>query len=181
MKNGRKAAALLAVVLTLLSFCSFTAADQKAYKMCIRDRLLAQDRLAHADALRRDLDELVVLDELETLLQTEHRRRRELERLVRAGRTGVRNMLLLADVHRDVVGLRADADNHALINLDAGADEEAASVLRIPQAVARRLARLMRHKMRIRERPSLHSQLSDGRRGSRLCNGALAALSLIHI
>lgn len=33
MKNGRKAAALLAVVLTLLSFCSFTAAGQKAYSL----------------------------------------------------------------------------------------------------------------------------------------------------
>lgn len=33
MKNGRKAAALLAVVLTLLSFCSFTAAGQKAYNL----------------------------------------------------------------------------------------------------------------------------------------------------
>ncbi|MFR8334579.1 MAG: hypothetical protein ACLU9S_21345 [Oscillospiraceae bacterium] len=33
MKNGRKAAALLAVVLTLLSFCSFTAAGQKDYSL----------------------------------------------------------------------------------------------------------------------------------------------------
>src|SRR6185295_11990646 len=61
----------------------------------------AQQLLAEADALGRELDQLVVLDVLERVLEREVARRRDRELAVRGGRAHVRELLLAADVDRD--------------------------------------------------------------------------------
>jgi len=63
-----------------------------------RPRARAAIALAHAQALRRHLEQLVVLDVLEALLEREVARRREGDVVVPPGRAHVRQLLRAADV-----------------------------------------------------------------------------------
>ena len=75
--------------------------------------LVVENALADAQALGRDLEQLVVREELQALLQTQLARRHEAQRVVRAGGTGIGQLLFLADVDGDVLLLRRHADDHA--------------------------------------------------------------------
>src|SRR5690606_20463876 len=86
--------------------------------------VLRQELLAQPNRGRRDLDELVVVDELERLLEGEADRRRQDDVLVRAGRADVRELLALRRIDDEVVVAAVDADDHALVDLRAVADEE---------------------------------------------------------
>src|SRR5690606_27204536 len=99
--------------------------------------VLAQEFLAQPNALRRDLDELVVVDELERLLEREANRRREQDVLVVGRRTDVRQMLFLRRVDRQVVAAAVDADDHAFVDLVARTDEERPSLLKVEERIAR--------------------------------------------
>ena len=57
-----------------------------------------KDLLADTQAFRSYLKQLVRIDELKCLLQAEHLRRRQLQRIVRSGSTRVRQMLRFADI-----------------------------------------------------------------------------------
>ena len=83
-----------------------------------------------------NLDQLVVLDEFEALFQAEDAWRDQLERFVGPSCTGVGDMLFLAYIHYNIFTLRADADDHAFIDFQAGADKHTATVLRLPKAIA---------------------------------------------
>src|SRR5688572_15522438 len=89
-----------------------------ALALVLREQLLAQ-----ANARRRDLDELVVVDELERLLERELDRRGQDDVLVGTRGADVREFLALGRVHHEVVVAAVDADDHALVDLDAVADE----------------------------------------------------------
>ena len=102
-----------------------------------------QDLLADAEVLRRHLQELVGVDELQALLQAHDPRRHQLQRFVRAGRTGVGQLLGLADVHLHVLGLAALADDHAGVDLGTGPDEQRSSLLRVEEAVSNGLTALI--------------------------------------
>ena len=69
-------------------------------------------------------------------------RRGEAQGLVAAGGAHVGELLAAADVHRDVLVLGRDADDHAGVDRRAGADEERAALLRVEQAVGDGLAGL---------------------------------------
>ena len=105
---------------------------------------MVEDALADAQALGRDLEQLVVREELQTLLQTQLARRHEAQRVVRAGGAGIGQLLFLADVDGDILLLRRHADDHAGIHGHARADEQLAALLRIVQAVGDALAGLER-------------------------------------
>src|SRR5690606_24352119 len=107
--------------------------------------VLAQEFLAQPNALRRDLDELVVVDELERLLEREANRRREQDVLVVGRRTDVRQMLFLRRVDRQVVAAAVDADDHAFVDLVARTDEEQPSLLKVEERIARGAAVDHRH------------------------------------
>src|SRR5690606_22169749 len=100
--------------------------------------VLAQQLLPQADARRRDLDELVVVDELERLLEREADRRRQQEVLVRARRADIRELLALRRIHGQVVPAAVDADDHPFVDLVAVADEQRAALLEVEQRIRRR-------------------------------------------
>src|SRR6185503_17068745 len=70
----------------------------------LRTHVRREDSLAKPDGLRRDLDELVVVDEFDGLLEAELTRGNEANRLVGARRAHVRLFLFLGDVHVHVGG-----------------------------------------------------------------------------
>ena len=108
---------------------------------CLHAQLLVEDRLADADGLGRDLEQLVVGEELKALLQTHLLGRDEAQGVVRAGGAHIRQLLLLADVDRDVLLLGGLADDHTLVHIDARADEQHAALLRVEEAVGNGRAR----------------------------------------
>src|SRR5690606_5563607 len=67
--------------------------------------------LAQADRLRRDLDQLVVVDELQRLLERELDRRHQALVVVLAGGTEVGQLLAPQRVDGEVVVLAVDADD----------------------------------------------------------------------
>ncbi|CDX42319.1 conserved hypothetical protein [Mesorhizobium sp. ORS 3359] len=91
--------------------------------------------LAQPNGLRRHLDQLVVLNPGQRPLQRHADRRGQLHRLVLAGGADVGELLALEHVHFEVVVARMDADDHALIDLDARIDDHRAAVFEIPHGV----------------------------------------------
>src|SRR5918996_4899886 len=79
--------------------------------------------LAEAERLGRDFEELVLADPLQALLEVHDARRRQLDALVRRRRAHVGELLLLGDVHVEVVVARVLAHDLALVDLLAGPDE----------------------------------------------------------
>src|SRR5262245_220322 len=65
----------------------------------LRPLVRREDSLSQPDALGCDLDELVVVDELNGLLQTQYSRRNQANGLVGARRAHVGLLLFLRDVH----------------------------------------------------------------------------------
>ena len=105
---------------------------------------VGQNALAHTDALRSDLKQLIVGDELECRLDGHLARRNQAQRIIRAGCTHVGQLLLLADVYSHVLAARVLADDHAFVYHRAGANEQRAAILCVEQAVADSLAGLKR-------------------------------------
>src|SRR5207245_10229203 len=79
-----------------------------------------QNLLPDPDGLRRDLDVLVLGDELHRLLEIERPDGDEPNGLVRDRSAHVGLLLLLDRVHVHIVPARVLADHHAPVNLDAG-------------------------------------------------------------
>src|SRR5438874_7919134 len=85
---------------------------------------------AHAKGNRRDLDQLVRLDEVERLLEAQLDRRREPHRDIRGRRTHVALFLFLGDVECHVFRSRIDTDDHAFVYRHLRFDEGLRSLLR---------------------------------------------------
>src|SRR5690606_8613423 len=94
-----------------------------------------QQALAQPDGRGRDLDQLVLGDELQRGLERHLARRLEDHGLVGAGRADVGELLALADVDLHVAGARVLAHDHALVDLDARPDEQGAALLEVEQRV----------------------------------------------
>src|SRR5438876_7165906 len=107
-------------------------------------RLLEQ-ALAQADRGGRDLDQLVVRDELDRILERQLDGRGEEDRIVLAGGADVGELLGPDGVDHQVVLATVDPDDHALVDLLAGGDEQAAALLQVEQRVGDRLAVLVAH------------------------------------
>src|SRR5258708_40235317 len=90
--------------------------------------------------LRRDLEELVVPEEVQGLFQAQSRSRSQPHGDVGRGRAYVRLLLLAADIDPDVPRPLLDADDHAFVHLFAGLDESGAALLRARQPEGQRLA-----------------------------------------
>ncbi|CCV04643.1 hypothetical protein MESS2_1340046 [Mesorhizobium metallidurans STM 2683] len=99
--------------------------------------------LAQPDGLRRHFDQFVVLDPGQRPLQRHADRRRQLDRFVLAGGTDVGQLLALQHIHFEIVVAAMDADDHALIDLDARIDDHRAAVFQVPHGVSHRLALLV--------------------------------------
>ena len=111
----------------------------------LHSQTVVEDALAQAQILRRDLKKLVIGEEFEALLKAELSGRDEAQSLVRAGCAGIGQVLGAAHVDGDVIGLRADAHDHAGVDLRARGDEHRAALLSVPDAVGDRLAGLERY------------------------------------
>ena len=107
--------------------------------------LVVQDGLADTEVLGGDLQQLVIRQELQTLLQAHLPGRHQTQSVVAAGGTGIGQLLLLADVHHDVLLLGADAHHHALVHAHVGADKQHAALLSVEQAVGDGFAGLAGH------------------------------------
>src|SRR4051794_27278616 len=97
--------------------------------------VLREEPLPEADRLGRDFDQLVLGDELEGILEGQRRWRREAERLVVGMGPDVGELLLLGRVDVHVAGSSVLADDHALVDLDPGTDEQLGPLLEVEQAV----------------------------------------------
>ena len=97
--------------------------------------VLRQRPLAQPDRQRRHLDQLVAGDELERGLEGDRAGRRQPERLVVRVGPDVGELLLLGRVDVHVARPAVLADDHALVDLDAGADEQLGALLEVEQAV----------------------------------------------
>ena len=104
------------------------------------DRLSSRARTVWSRAtlrirtLGRDLDALVLGDVLERLLQREHAWAGSASRDLGRRRADVGELLLLGGVDVHVVGAGVLADDHALVDVDAGTDEQLAPLLEAVRA-----------------------------------------------
>src|SRR5512146_1890854 len=105
--------------------------------------LLLQEALADADTYRGDFHQLVVGDELDRILQRQRNRRRQQDGIILAGGPDVGELLGLDGVHHQIVVAAVDADDHALVELLAGAHEESAPLLQVEQRIGDRFALLV--------------------------------------
>ena len=96
--------------------------------------------LADTDRFRRDLQELVVGDELHRIFEREDDWRRKKDRLVLAGGADIGELLGLDRIHDEVVVTAVDADHHALVDALSRAHEHAAALLQLPERIRDRLA-----------------------------------------
>ena len=87
-------------------------------------RFCAELELPEPDVRRRDLDALVVGDELERLLERHRARRDQSDELVGRGRARVRELPLLRRVDVEIACAGVLADDHSLVDLDPRPDEE---------------------------------------------------------
>ena len=90
--------------------------------------------------LRSNLQKLVGIDVLNCLLEAHDLRRNKAESLVARGGTRVGQVLRLADIDFNVLGLTGFSDDHAGVHLFTGADEENAALLCVEQTVGDSLA-----------------------------------------
>src|SRR6201991_1055384 len=102
--------------------------------------VLGQVLLAHADFLRGDFDQLVVIDEVQGLLQRELGCRGQLDRIVLTGGAHVGQRLRLDRVDGEVVVLRVNADELAFIHGVAFGGEQLAAFLEGSERVGRGVA-----------------------------------------
>ena len=103
---------------------------------------VVQDGLAHPQALGGDLQQLIICQELQALLQAHLLGGNQTQGVVGAGGTGVGQLLFLAHVHRHILAAGIDADDHAAVDGNTGADEEGAALLGVEEAVGDGLAGL---------------------------------------
>ena len=100
---------------------AFTIRDRESSLLSREAGSLTKDRiedlLTDTQALRGDLEKLIGIDVVDALLERHNLLRNELQCFIRRGCTGVGQMLRLADIDLDILGLRRLADDHAAINL----------------------------------------------------------------
>src|SRR5438093_8251833 len=100
--------------------------------------LLAEHPLADAVALRRDLEQLVVRQELDRVVERQVADTVELHRDVRVAAAHVREVLLPNDVHLEIAVADVLPHDHALVDVDAGSEEELPAALRLREPEGRR-------------------------------------------
>src|ERR1019366_2413812 len=103
---------------------------------------LAHDAFAQAQAFRRDLHKFVGRDVLDRALKRHLRCRREADADAFALGAEVRELLFAHGIDRDVLVAGILADDHALVNLLARANEELAALLAHHQRIGGGLAGL---------------------------------------
>src|SRR5579862_6282055 len=94
--------------------------------------------LAQAQGLGCDFDELVIGNEFDRLFQIQVAEGNQADRHIGSGRPHVGKLLLPHDVYVKVVILGVFADDHALVHIDGGADEQFATLLQIVKSVRSR-------------------------------------------
>src|ERR1700744_2577133 len=91
--------------------------------------MLLQVTFAQPDRLRRDFDELVVVDELDRVFERHLDRRHETHGFIGARGAHVGQLLALDRIHDEIVVAAVDADDHAFVQRIAGHHEHAAAIL----------------------------------------------------
>src|SRR5262249_32680666 len=114
------------------------------YPATLEPAAAAHLALPQPERLRRDLEQFVLADPLETLFEVHDPRRRELDALVRRRRAHVGELLFLRDVDVEVVVARVLADDLSLVHLLARADEHHPARLQVVDGVPRRAPRAVR-------------------------------------
>src|SRR5277367_2526728 len=104
-----------------------------------------EDPVAHAHGLRRQLDQLFLVDPFERRVERHHPCGREPNRLVMTGGADIRELLLTADVDWKIRLARVLADDHPFINRFAGADEKSPALLQMENSVRARDAFTIRN------------------------------------
>src|SRR6478752_6968888 len=106
----------------------------QAPRLAARGRLPPLRReldLAQADVQGRDLDALVLADQLERLVERLRSGRDQPHQLVRRRRAHVRQLLLLRGVDVQVFRPGVLSDDHPLVDIGAWPDEQRASLLKV--------------------------------------------------
>src|SRR6266545_2179563 len=103
--------------------------------------LLGEHALADAVRQRRDLEKLVVRQEFDRVVEGQLAHAIELRGDVRVAAAHVREVLAAHNIHLEIAVADVLSDDHALIHLDAGADEELTALLGLVQAERRGRAR----------------------------------------
>ena len=106
---------------------------------------VVQQALAQAQGFGSDLQQLVIGQKLQALLQAHLAGRGEPQGVVGAGGAHVGQLLLFADVNRDVLLLGGLAHHHAGIDGHARADEQHTTLLGVVEAVGDALTGLEGH------------------------------------
>ena len=102
--------------------------------------LVVQDLLADAQVLGGDLKQLIRSQELKAALEAELGNGHQTQGVITAGGAGVGQVLRLADVQLDILGLTVLSDNHTGVNLLARSDEQSTALLCGVQTVGNGLA-----------------------------------------
>ena len=97
---------------------------------------MVESDLAHTDALRSNLNELVALDILKTFLKTHYDLRYHTSLLVRATGTHIGELLGLGNVDYEVVVVNMFAHYLTAVNLFTRIDEELATILKLVNRVS---------------------------------------------
>src|SRR5690606_7588029 len=100
--------------------------------------------LTQANALRSNLDQLIILDVGDRLFEGHPARRGEANGIILAGGAEVGELLGLERVHLQVLRLGVFADNHAFVELLARADEQYAAIFQGVEGVGDGFALLHR-------------------------------------
>src|SRR5712692_10500323 len=90
-----------------------------------------KDFLAQAHRGRGDFDQLIVIDKPQGLLQIQRPDRHQAQGLVRTGGADVGELLFSGDIHVQVGWARVFATKHALVDLRARLEEQAATRLQM--------------------------------------------------
>src|SRR5499427_6218315 len=96
-----------------------------------------QNFLAEAERFRRDLDEFVVGDELNCLFQVQRLEWNEANSFVGGGGAHVGQLLFADGVDVEVGVFGVFADDHAFVEIDAGAYEKFSALLQAPKGIRR--------------------------------------------
>src|SRR5262249_59956356 len=98
-----------------------------------RPQRLAQLALADPNRIRRDLDQLVLVDPLEAILEAHGMVRDQSHRLVMPRRAHVAELLLAADVHVEIDVTRILAHHHPLVDRRPGGADAGAGLLAVAE------------------------------------------------
>ncbi len=95
-----------------------------------------KNAIAHPYRLRREFNEFLLVDPFQRRVEPHHARRRKPYRLVMSHRPDIRQLLLAANIHRQVGLTRVLAHDHPFIDRFAWLNKKSAALLQVKDSVS---------------------------------------------